>query len=85
MLDGAPAGQREAARRSLQAKGIEVVTDALVTRVERASTPPAAANGAGPSGDSDRDAGRRRVHLKLGGPGPAVRQRIHVKPGGFMK
>ena len=72
MLDGAPAGQREAARRALQAKGIQLVPDALVTSVQRVgppTDPSAHASEPGAHG-GDGDVGRRRVHLKVGGSGP---------------
>lgn len=75
MLDGAPAGQREAARRALQAKGIQLVPDALVTSVQRVGPPTdpgAHASDPGAHG-GDGDIGRRRVHLKVGGPGPEAR------------
>ena len=77
MLDGAPAGQREAARRALQAKGIQLVPDALVTSVQRMGPPTdpgAHASDPGAHG-GDSDVGRRRVHLKVGGSGPEARAR----------
>ena len=67
MLDGAPAGQREAARRALQAKGIEMLADSLVTSVERLSQA-----GSPAAHSTDSDAGRRLVCLKSGGKGPEV-------------
>ena len=75
MLDGAPGGQREAARRALQAKGVQLVPDALVTSVQRAGPPTdpgAHASDPGAHG-GDGDVGRRQVHLKVGGSGPEAR------------
>ena len=84
MLDGAPAGQREAARRALQAKGIQLVPDALVTSVQRVGPPTdpgAHASDPGAHG-GDGDVGRRRVHLKVGGSGPEARARFCTPPHG---
>ncbi len=74
MLDGAPAGQREAARRALQAKRVELVTGALVSGVERLDARAAP----GPP-DAGPDAGRRLVHLKASG-----RAGHEVRPAGLL-
>jgi len=74
MLDGAPAGQREAARRALQAKRVELVTGALVSGVERLGARAAL----GPP-DAGPDAGRRLVHLKASG-----RAGHEARPAGLL-
>ncbi len=74
MLDGAPAGQREAARRALQAKRVELVTGALVSGVERLDARAAP----GPP-DAGPDAGRRLVHLKA-----SSRAGHEVRPAGLL-
>ena len=75
ILDGSPAGQREAARRALQAQGVEIIADALVTRVERASSAehlvteqPSSSQPAssGPS-SSPQEPYRKAVHVKVAG------------------
>ena len=78
MLDGAPAGQREAARRALQAKGIEMLADSLVTSVERLGQA-----GLPAAHSTDSDAGRRLVRLKSGGKGPEVLPGMSSLMSGF--
>lgn len=61
ILEGSPLGQREAARRTLQDQGVDIITNAFVTRVEASEQPVTAAEA------SSSDSGRRVVHLKLPG------------------
>ncbi|CAL8467168.1 g6704 [Coccomyxa elongata] len=61
ILEGSPLGQREAARRTLQDQGVDIITNAFVTRVEASEQPATAAEA------SSSDSGRRVVHLKLPG------------------
>lgn len=59
-MESSPLGQREAARRTLQDQGIDIIANAFVTRVEAGEQPPVAEA-------SSSDSGRRVVHLKLPG------------------
>ena len=88
ILGGSPAGQREAARRALQAQGVEIIADAMVTRVERASsaqqpeqlvtgapsTSQPAFAGPSPPSSSPAEPYRKAVHVKLAG-GPVQGRR----------
>ena len=59
-MESSPLGQREAARRTLQEQGVDIISNAFVTRVEAGEQPPM------PEA-STSDSGRRVVHLKLPG------------------
>lgn len=61
ILEGSPLGQREAARRTLRDQGVDIITNAFVTRVEASEQLPSAAEA------SSLGLGRRVVHLKLPG------------------
>lgn len=78
ILDGSPAGQREAARRALQAQGVEIIADAMVTRVERASSaqqpeqlvteePSTSQPASAPSVSAHVEPYRKAVHVRLSG------------------
>ena len=83
ILEDSPAGQRNAARRALQAQGVQVVSRAMVTRVELTPTPlqqqqqqqqqqqaEQLTNGTSishPTAGMDAQPTRRAVHLKLPG------------------
>ena len=79
ILEGSPAGQREAARRALQAQGVEVVSGAMVTKIVLTPSPLQRqqglplSNGASTSQPAPATLGgdvaprRRTVHLKLPG------------------